>query len=895
MPKVAPTALLIDANALIHRAWHALPPLTSPDGKIVNAVYGFSSVLMNILAKERPTYLVVCWDTPEPTYRHEANKEYKAQREEQPQEFYDQIPLVQQAVDVFGGTNIELPGYEADDLLATFATQFAKKGIDVTLLTSDRDVWQMIAPHIRVMAFKKGVTETVIYDEKMLKETTGLRPDQIADYKALRGDPSDNLKGVPGIGEKTATDLLLAYDDFEGIFKAAHNPKSKLTASVRQKLLDGEPDGRATLPLVRLVLDAPVTAKLPELVRRSVDEEALKRLFASLGFKTLLARALGKAKEVTVEKKARAGTKPKTVTLVPKGTASTSTHLLAPTAKDIEAFCATVAKEGMLVVRPLDVAQASLFAEAPGIALGSVSTSIIIPSSALATASGKRIAALLADEKIQKIGHGLKVACHWAAARGMELNGISFDTEIAAALLSAGEGRYELTSLAVIHLGMAIPEGDDRACAEVDAIRSLASFFEGELKAQRLTSVWERFEKPLIPILARMEERGILIDRGYFKKLTDDFRAEKAKLEREMEKLAGEPFNPGSPQQLGRILFDVLKISSKGIKRGKTGISTAASELEKLEGLHPIVEKISEYREVAKLLSTYVEALPELADKDGRVHTTYNQIGAATGRMSSVNPNVQNIPIRTELGRKIRRGFIAAKGHRLLSCDYSQIELRVVAALAKDKKMIEAFEKGVDIHTATAAAIWHVPLGEVTKDQRRAAKAINFGIIYGQGPVGLSKGAGVSFDEAKQFIAEYFHVYSGIREYLDQTKALARANGYVETLFGRRRPIPDINSPLPQFRAAAERMAINMPVQGTSADLIKLAMTEIAKSLPKISAGSRMLLQVHDELVFEVPEDEVADVAAKIRDIMQSVEKIGVPIVVDAKEGSNWDEMKAVS
>lgn len=899
MPKrLSGTALLIDANALIHRAWHALPPLTAPDGRVVNAVYGFASVLMNIVARERPTYLVVCWDTPEPTYRHEANPEYKAGRAEQPDEFYNQFPWVHDVVDVFGGTNVELPGYEADDLLGTFATEFAKAGVEVTLLTSDKDVWQLIAPHVRVMAFKKGVTDTVIYDEKTLKEVTGLTPDQIPDYKALRGDPSDNLKGVPGIGEKTGTDLLVAYKTLEGVFKAAHDPKSKLAAGVRQKLITGEKSGRDTLPLVQLILDAPVKEKLEDLARREVDQDELKRVFSSFGFKTLLARAIGKTKDEAASKPivntivdGKTKKAPRTTIKLPK-VESDATHILKPTAEDIERFIAAVKEEGVMIARPASVAQTSLFAEAAGLALGSNGMSILVPSSMLQGSKAKQIVALLEDKKIRKDGHGLKVLCHWATEHGWTIDGIGTDIEITSALVAAGENRYTLEALAAGQLGIVFSDGEDRLLQEVDAIRILVKKYAEELESQKLNGIWERVERPLIAVLERMEVNGIKIDLPYFKKLTERFRSEKARLEAEMEKLAGEPFNPGSPQQLGRILFDVLKIPIKGIKRGKTGISTAASELEKLEGAHPIIEKISEYREVAKLLSTYVEAMPALADKEGRVHTTYNQIGAATGRMSSTNPNVQNIPIRTELGREIRRGFVATKGYKLLSCDYSQIELRVIAALAKDEKMLEAFHKNLDIHTATAAAIWHVDLDEVTKDQRRAAKAINFGIIYGQGPVGLSKTAGVSFDEAKQFIAEYFHVYSGIREYLDNTKVLARAQGYVETLLGRRRPTPDINSPMPQFRAAAERMAINMPVQGTAADIMKLAMIEVDAKLPKISSGSRLLLQVHDELVLEVPEDEVETVAKAVQDLMQHVEKIGVPIVVDAKVGDNWEEMK---
>ncbi|MBI4138701.1 DNA polymerase I [Candidatus Uhrbacteria bacterium] len=888
MPKAPATkhsALIIDANALIHRAWHALPPLTAPDGRLVNAVYGFASVLMKVLGSERPDYLVVCWDTPEPTYRHKAKSEYKAQREEQPEAFYAQMPMVKEVVEVLGGTNVEAPGFEADDLLATFAVRLAKNGVDVTLLTSDRDVWQCIAPHVRVLAFKKGVTETVTYDEKTLKETIGLTPEQIADYKAMRGDPSDNLKGVPGIGEKTATDLLIAYKNLDGVLKAAHDPKSKLSPSVRQKLLDGEQEARDTLPLVQLVSDVPVKQTDEDLRRRTVDEAELRKLFTSFGFKTLLARALGSTPEMGAAE--RADIRPK------KGKPVESS---ATTMTDLATLIASAKKAQSVIVRPMESEQPSLFAEAPALALGTGDAAVVISSGQLKDKKvAEALSPLLADPKIEKVGHGLKSAWHWARRNGFDLNGMTFDIEIASLLLAGGEGRHDLPSLAAAHADTVLEDSTGRPLREIEVIRTLHVFFQQELAAQHLDAFLARFETPLIPILAQMEEHGILIDRLYFKMLTEDFRKEKSRLEKEMEKLAGEPFNPGSPQQLAHVLFDVLKLPTKGIKRGKTGISTAAAELEKLDGSHPIVTKITEYREVAKLLSTYVEALPALADTNGRVHTTYNQIGAATGRMSSQNPNLQNIPIRTELGRKIRRGFIAPKGYHLLSCDYSQIELRVVAALAKDKKMIEAFERGLDIHTATAAAIWGVPLDEVTKEQRRAAKAINFGIIYGQGPVGLSKAAGISFEEAKRFIDEYFHVYSGIHEYLEQTKALAHARGYVETLFGRRRAIPDINSPLPQFRAAAERMAINMPVQGTATgDLVKLALIAIDKELSKISKDARLLLQVHDELVFEVPEKEVPMVAKKIVEIMESIEKIGVPIVVDSKFGTNWDEMEKI-
>lgn len=885
------TAVLIDANALLHRAWHALPPLTAPDGSLVNAAYGFTSVLLKILQAEHPDYLAVCWDTAAPTFRHEAEPEYKAQREEQPQEFYDQIVLVKRIVEALGGTNLELDGFEADDLLGTLATKLAAEGVEVSVMTSDRDVWQIIGPRIRIVSFKKGVSETLVYDEKMLKELTGLEPAQVVDYKALRGDASDNLKGVPGIGEKTATELIKEFGDLKGIFKAAHDPKSKLTDSVRRKLLDGEQAAKDTLPLVKLVLDVPIGAGPKEIERRRVDMEEVKGLFGSLGFRTLLAR-------FGLEQKAKTEKVPKPENEVPekvKEIALKPGRWTKPSVAEVLRTLEAAEEEGELNILPVLSQQTSLFSDAPELAIGSAGCTTLVTREVMKDKGvEKSLRGVLKSSDVKKISPDLKKVWHWCRERTWELEGLGFDTEIAAYLLAAGEGGYDIGSLSAARLGSVLVEGEDSPLAEIDAVRSLKPILEKELQQAGLGDVYARFELPLVPVLGAMETAGIGIDRKYFKDLAEEFSREKKRLEMEMVKLAGEEFNPASPIQLSHILFEKLKLSSKGLKRGKTGISTAASEMDKLEGAHPIIALVGEYREVSKLLSTYVEALPALADAEGRVHTTFNQTVTSTGRLSSTNPNLQNIPIRTESGRRIRRGFVAKTGYELLSCDYSQIELRIVAALADDEKMLAAFREKLDIHTATAAAIWRIPLDQVSKDQRRAAKAINFGIIYGQGPQGLSKSAGIKYEEARHFIDEYFLTYSGVREYLDQTKALAHARGFVETLFGRRRPITDINSPRPEVRAAAERMAINMPVQGTAADIIKLAMIEVAKKLPELSPASTMLLQVHDELVFEVPSGEGVKLASAIKDIMENVEKLKCPILVEAKIGKDWDRMEKV-
>lgn len=895
MSSLKKTALLIDGNALIHRVWHVLPPMHDPKGRLVNAVYGVTSILMKLLPSTHPDYLVVCWDTPEPTYRHVAQPEYKAQRAEQPQEFYDQIPMTQEIVVAMGGKNCELPGYEADDLLATLAKQFESQGLDVTILTSDRDIWQLISPHIKVMSFKKGVTDTIVYDEALLKETTGLTPSQIVDYKAMRGDASDNLKGIPGIGEKTATELLLKFSHLEGVLNAAKDEDSDMTDSVRRKLLEGEQAARETYPLVQLQLDAPISKQIEDWKRETVHQERVKETLLAFGFQSL-ARRLGAAEDTVKTKKAsktKETSEHKEKVSVVSFSGSLQ-HIVIDRAKQAVDVLAEL--EGKtIVLREVLADQGSLLGDNSGMVMATKEKAYFFSSTIVREEVVHRaMGVLLADLGTQKIGHTIKSFIHWAKRLGWSVDGIVFDTEIAAYLLAAGEGGTDIPSLAAARFGKSIGEGVQGALDEAEVIVGLADVLKDELQAQHLEGIFDRFELPLISILAQMEERGILIDRSYLLELQKEFRGMKEQLEKDMRAMVQEDFNPASTQQLAHILFEVLKLPTKGIKKGKTGLSTAASELEKLEGLHPIIEKISEYREVAKLLSTYVETLPDQGDAEGRIHTTYDQAVAATGRLSSRDPNLQNIPIRTEAGRKIRRGFIASPGKVLLSCDYSQIQLRIVAAMAKDEKMLVAFRKNLDIHTATAAEIWGIPMEEVTKQQRSAAKTINFGVLYGQGPNALAKQAGISFAEAKEFIQQYFTVYSGVREYLDTIKALAHAQKYVETLFGRKRPMTDIDSPLPFIRAAAERMAMNMPIQGTEADIMKLALIAVAKALPQISANSFVLLQVHDELVLEVPEEQVVEVASRVTELMEGVADIGCPIVAEAKYGPNWEDMKRI-
>ncbi len=896
---------ILDANALLHRAWHALPPLTSPSGQIVNAVYGVVNILLKLLEEHKPDSLVACWDTKAPTFRHEAYVEYKAQRTKQPDELYAQIPLIQRALTLLGVDSFSLDGYEADDLIGTIAIAAAKDDWEVTIVTGDRDAFQLIGPHVSVLTFKKGVSETVLYDEKLLQEVFGLNPEQFLEYKVLRGDPSDNIPGVKGIGEKGATELLQTYESLEGIMKAAHDSTTKMGVSMRQKLLGAEAELPGLRDLVTIRTNVPLNWTLELLADHPLDSDAWRSFLQEMGFNTLLKRSFGAAakskagsKTVTVEEATNNSATEAKKTKAQTGTFTSSilVEVIAKDASDAKKKLSALSTSDEMVLLVLEESADSLFGnEAYGIALADRQTCLVLRQSELKTAAVQTALDELFSSDLRLIAHDAKAVMHSLKKLGLTPpKQWAADVLLAGYLLSAGDRMFTLNDLAARYELNVLSERPTPA-AMASLIRALNERQKTELKEASLDKVLQDFELPLIPVLFRMECLGILIDRPYLAELSTELAQEKRRLEKEMQEAAGTTFNPASPSQLADVLFTHLNLPTKGIKKGKTGYSTAASELDKLRGLHPLVEQIESYREVSKLLSTYVDPLPTMTDEEGRIHTTFQQAIAATGRLSSIDPNIQNIPIRTEIGRRIRHAFVAAPGYTLLSCDYSQIELRVVAALANDTRMKQAFEASHDIHTDTASAIWNVPLAEVTKEQRRIAKAINFGIIFGQGPHGLSQVAGISYAEAKQFIETYFTVYQGVKTFMEATKTFVRANGYAETLFGRRRQFPDIQSPLPQLRAQAERMAINMPVQGTDADLMKLAMIEVDALLPSISPKTRLLLQVHDELVFEVLPEEVEKVAKIVKETMQNIRDIGVPILVEAKSGDRWDEMRPLT
>ena len=916
-----PTFLILDGNALLHRAWHAIPPLTTKDGLVVNAAYGFAMILEKMLETHKPDYMAVAWDLPGATFRHELYKEYKAQREKKEQELYDQIPIIQNILAGFGVPSVSAPGFEADDVIGTLAAQASHEGMQTMIVTGDLDSLQLVDDHTRVLFFQKGISETKTYDQAAVHERYGLTPSQLIDYKALRGDPSDNLPGIAGIGEKTATELLSRYASIEGIYAALPGIEEKFAKKLRGR----EEEVARSKKLVEVVRDVKTDFVFEQAKMGKPDMGKLLPLYRDLEFRTLVrkhtqemaAQPSGSPRlpadaeaptfaEATVDR--LAGRQPgrdrskKKVQIVKTLDANHPQPPVRPSARagtdgDAGHPGGLLEKEGGRRVAVLIAHQpADLFGHtlaAVGVSDGEQTVVVVNPSKEAMGQIAKNLlgASLVVSHDVKRLFHEL----------GQSLAVPFFDTMIASYLLHAGSRAHDLSSTAHSIMGATIPEVPATFSKEKDyetfgqivaALPSLAHKMRERMETAGATRVFDEIEMPLVPVLYAMEREGIAVDEEALAVLSKMLARRIEELNSEIRAHAGVDFNVSSPSQLADVLFETLKLPTKGIKKTKTGFSTAASELDKLWEAHPIVPLLSQYREVTKLQSTYVEALPKLVGKDGRVHTSFNQTVAATGRLSSSDPNLQNIPIKTELGREIRKAFVAPRGKILVAADYSQIELRLASVIAKDKPFITAFQEGADVHTRTASEVWGVSEDKVTKEQRRAAKAINFGILYGMGPRSLSRSTGLSMEEAKHFIDRYFEIHHAIRDYLDQTKLKAHTDGYVETLFGRRRYLPEIQSGVPMLVSAAERMAINMPVQGTAADIMKMAMLRVDGWLRKSEWPAKMLLQVHDELVLEVDKAAVEPVTAGVKEMMESVASFEVPLVVDIETGKNWGEMK---
>ncbi len=910
------TLVIVDGNALVHRAFHALPPtLTSPSGQMTNAVYGFATIFLKMYRELKPDYVAVTFDRAAKTFRHDTYTEYKATRVKQPDELYEQFPLIKELVATFNVPIYELDGYEADDVIGTIC-KTTDGGVKKIIVTGDMDALQLIDDHTAVYTLKKGIGETVIYDAAAVEEKYGLTPKQIIDYKALRGDASDNIPGVRGIGEKTATELLQTFGTLDAVLKAAKKKDPKIKERIRLLLTEYEADARLSEELATIVTDAPIDFELDDARVQPINRQAVFKLFQELGFKSLLNRLPDNSPAVpTKTQGSLLGAAPDQATPTDDETSVVALrdgyHLIT-TAAAATKLAEEIAHQDTIALDTETTGLDPLSDRLLGLGLGWANGVAYYVTAPAISAELKKI---LADPKIKKVGHNLKFDIKVLATAGLAVNGVWFDTMVAAYLLNPGSRAHDLDTMAFTELGYEMtpiesligPKGKgqvtladvaldrvaDYCCEDVDYTWRLYAKLADELERQNMLGLMEKIETPLIPVLATMELTGVNIDGDFLDELDGDLENRRQKIDQQIYKLADKKFNIDSPLQLKEVLFDDLKISTAGLKKVKTGISTAAAELEKLAGRHPIIELISEHRELAKLQSTYTQALPKLVHpRTGRVHTSFNQTVTATGRLSSSDPNLQNIPIRTELGREIRKAFVADKGNVIVAADYSQIELRIVASLASDQHMIEIFRAGKDIHAATAAKIFDVPLDQVTKDMRRKAKEVNFGVLYGMGAYGLSWRTGISLGEAQEFIEKYFEAFDGVRDWIEGTLRHVREEGFVETLLGRIRYLPEIHSGMAPVRKAAERMAINAPIQGTAADLMKLAMiavqAEIAKRYP---AGEvKMVLQVHDELVFEVKKSLLAEVSTWVKDIMENIYELRVPIEVKVETGRSWGE-----
>lgn len=904
--------VIIDGNALIHRAFHALPPLTTKKGEQVNAVYGFASILLKVMKDVKPDYIAASFDLRAPTFRHKEYKEYKAHRVKAPQELYDQIPRVKELVQAFNIPIFEQEGFEADDIIGTVAEKLNGRPIETIIVTGDMDTLQLVNDQTKVFTLKGGVNETTEYGPAEVKERYGLEPDQMIDYKALRGDPSDNIPGVPGIGEKTAVELLKEFGTVDALYAAIEKKSAKLKKvkpRILELLITHKREAELSKKLATIVRTVPINFVLNAAKAHEYDREKVIRLFQELEFRSLLA----KLPTMTLFMHARLSPSMPAAS-PPKEKAD---YTLVDTEKTFAFFLKKLLEQKKFAfdteTTGVDTIDAKLLGASFSWKNGEAWYVHLNQSKGRAWLA--KLKPILEDPKVEKCGHNIKFDYKMFRGEDIVVDGLAFDSMIASYLLSSGSRQHGLDALAFSEFGYEMmpitdligPKGKEQlsmtdvpigklswyASEDADFTWRLGRKLEKDLVGHALKGVFEKIDMPLVTVLGDMELSGVKIDADFLQVMAKKAKADLARLEKKIYNTAGASFNINSPAQLKVVLFEKLKISSAGIGKTKTGLSTAAAELEKLRKGNPIIEHLLEYRELAKLLSTYLEALPSLIHKKtGRVHTDYNQTVAATGRLSSSNPNLQNIPTRTELGNEIRKAFIADRGYRLISADYSQIELRIAAALANDRTMIATFRRGEDIHTSTAAAINDVPIHQVTKEMRYAAKEVNFGVLYGMGVYGLASRTGISREEARAFIDKYFKVYHGVAEYIEQTKAIARKTGYVETLFGRRRYLPDLNSRNMQVRNAAERMAVNMPLQGTAADLMKLAMIAIHRGLPSVSPKSRMLLQVHDELVFEVPSADTNKVARFVKEMMETVEKFAVPIVVEVSAGENWGELE---
>ncbi len=901
--------LLIDGNALVHRAFHSLPPLTVPKtGETVGAVYGFAMMLVKAINELKPTHYAIAFDRRAPTFRHLLFDQYKAHRPPMPEELSLQFGRVREVVKAFNIPIFEMDGFEADDILGALSTQASQQGLETVIMTGDADMMQLVSPTIKVFYPRPGgsFSDAILYDEEAVKKRYGVNPAQIADLKALKGDPSDNIPGVAGVGEKTALKLILQFGSVEKMLEHLDEVEP---AKLKDKLKNNIEVVKQSKILTTIEKATPVTLDFDKCCQlKRYERSRAADLFRELGFNSLLAKLPGTENEkpalpiVQTEVKA-AGVKYQTINTVEaldelikhwesaeSLAISTAGSSLSPMSAQMVGLALSLS-EGEAYYIPVTP---------PGaLSAGQLTMGVVV----------SRLKPVLENPLISKNGHNSKFDLMLLAENGITLSNLTFDTLLAAYLL--GDKSLSLKDIVFNRMGVEITPSSslvgsgskqiplfqveveqvsDYACANADMIGRLTGLLKKELLQQE--GLWELFEKtelPLVPVLAHMERCGVTLDAELLNEMSQRLGDMLKEIEIKIYANAGHEFNINSPMQLGGVLFDELHLPGKKV-RGK--YSTDASVLEEFRG-YDIVKYILEYRQLIKLKSTYIDALPCLINpRTGRVHTSFNQTRTTTGRLSSSEPNLQNIPVRGELGREIRKAFIAPPGSILVAGDYSQIDLRVLAHLSQDESLVNSFRQDKDIHSATAAQLFGVDMADVKPDMRRLAKTVNFGVIYGMSEFGLEQATELSRKEAGQFITAYFEKYPGVTRYLESTREQAHRLGYVQTILGHRRYIPEINSPNRMVREAAERMAINMPVQGTSSDIIKIAMINIYREMLERGLKSRMLLQVHDELIFEAPRAEVAELTHLVREKMSTAINISVPLKVDTKSGPNWGAME---
>ncbi len=898
--------ILVDGHAIAYRSYYAFikNPLTNSRGENTSAVFGFTRVIRQIIGKFEPRHLAVVFDSDQPTKRHSIYPQYKAQRDKMPEELSKQIPVIRELVEAMGISTFTSPGYEADDIIATIALRAQKGDMEVGIVSGDKDMFQLLSDRINLIRPSKGVNLSDRVGPEYIKSKYGLNPSQIKDYLALVGDSSDNIPGVRGIGEKTAVKLLLRYGSLDNIIK---NTGDISPGHVGKKLEEGSKNALFSRRLVEL-MEVPEEFPLDAMEPGEMNTARLTEILVDLDMHQVLKEILPESgpEEEAVRYRVvdRTGLKDLEKYLRSRGefVLDVETTSLSPLEAGLVgiSFCV---EEGEAFYVPVEDDSerggATLFEEKG-------------PGSSRIRLEGLKsvLGGLLADEDIGKIGHNIKYDLMVLSKCGVEVKGVTFDTMIASYCLDPSKRSHSLDNLVLEfcqHRMIAYNDLFDKrdrikdirevalkvlgeyACEDSDYTMRLKNMFSGMLDDSSLEGLFEDIEMPLLFVLMEMEMTGVALDLGQLKEMSRRISEKLYKIEKKIFEQAGGEFNINSNKQLQEILFEKLKLPV--VKKTKTGYSTDMEVLSELSGEHPIAALIIEHRQLSKLSNTYIETLPKLVNSEtGRIHTSFNQTVTSTGRLSSSNPNLQNIPIRSELGREIRKAFVPEKGNILMDADYSQVELRILAHLSKDRGLIKAFREEADIHTRTAATIFQIEESEVDADKRAIAKTINFGVIYGQGPRALSRQIGVSFEEAGDFIEGYFEKYPDVKGFIEGYKELAREKGFAETMFGRRRYLPDIKSEDSRLRSFSERIAVNTPIQGTAADMIKIAMIEISGAIDHNKLGSRMILQVHDELVFEVPMSERDVMLELVRSKMESAVKLDVPLTVSIGTGASWLE-----